>query len=393
MGSAERYLEVVLRARTLLPELVESYRGPAELAERVGAEPVPSARQVRAEVDALQAELGSDGSLQPDRRTWMSQQLAGIDAALGYLEGERLGYRELVRRCYGVSPLVAPDSRFEAAHERLARALPGRGDVGARYQRWVLSQAVPPHRLAASLQMLAEELQRRTREIVALPAHEKVDFELVTGRWWAANADYQGRLRSRIQINQELPICSARLLELVSHEAYPGHHTEQVCKETALIQREGRVELAVYVYCTPQALIAEGIAMLALEALLGARADEVAAEVLGPLGVPYDTETAAVYREAMELLLPLRANLALMLDEGCPPSETRRYARRWMLDEDKEVDHTIASLKARSWLALESCYPEGLAVCRRFTGGDPARFKRLLEGQLTTTDLLAEPAP
>ncbi len=102
------------------------------------------------------------------------------------------------------------------------------GDVRERYQRWAASQRVPAERLLAGLRALAEELRRRTGELVGLPQGEEVIFELVRDKPWAGNADYLGDFRTRVRINQDLPIASMRPLELASHEAYPGHHTEQV---------------------------------------------------------------------------------------------------------------------------------------------------------------------
>jgi hypothetical protein len=387
MDTARRYLEIALRLGRLAPELVESYTGPPELAARIDREQ-PSPRALRAEVEELQ--LAGDGGLERGRQAWIMGQLAGIDAALSSLEGNLLGYRELVERCYGVSPVLVPESRFAAAHERLADALPGNGDVRVRFQRWAETQRVPPELLLPGLLALAEELRGRTRELVQLPEGEQVSFELVGGEHWAANADYLAAFRTHVRVNCDLPMPSAWLLDLVSHEAYPGHHTDHVCKEAALIRGAGRLELCVYVYPTPQALISEGIAVLALEVLLGESADELAAACLRPLGIPYDPEIAAAHREAANALLPVRANIAMLLDEGCSREQSRAYARRWMLEDDRYVDHALEALTGRDWAPYESCYPEGLALCRRFTAGQPTRFKRLLTEQLTTADLLAE---
>ncbi len=270
--------------------------------------------ELREQVRVLRDTL-EQNTLEEDRRVWLSAQLAALDTMLTVLAGQQFSYRQLVERCHGVAPVFVSESQFAAAHERLDEALPGSGDVRERFHRWAASQRVPVERLLDGLRALAEELRRRTGELVELPEGEEVIFELVHDKPWGGNADYLGDFRTRVQINQDLPISSFRLLELASHEAYPGHHTEQACKEAHLIRR-GRVELAVYLYPTPQALVAEGIGELALEALLGERADEVAAECLRPLGIPYDSETSAVYRKVDKALLPVRANIAMLLDQG-----------------------------------------------------------------------------
>lgn len=386
---AERYLALALRLGKLAPGLVEGYVGPPRLSAQVDAEAPPSARMLRQEVAELHAALeGYD--LEPDRRAWVSSQLEALDTALAYLDGEQFSYRELVQRCHGVAPTLVSEEQFAAAHDHLREMLPGAGDLRERYRRWAATQLVDPDLLLPGLRAMSAQLQRRTRERFGLPLGEEVIFELVRDKPWSGYADYLGSFRTRIQINEDRPIRSFRLLELVSHEAYPGHHTEHVLKDAHLIQDRGRLELGIYVYPTPQALVAEGIADLAIEALLDDRADEVAAECLRPLGIAYDPETASAHGQAAMMLRPLRANIAILLDEGISTVEARAYARRWMLEDDQYVDTALDSLLSRRWRPYESCYPEGFALCRRFSAGDPNRFKRLLQEQLTPADLLTQ---
>jgi hypothetical protein len=389
MDVAVRYLELVLRFARLEPDLVEGYHGPAELPARIAAEPRPAAGDLVEQAAELRTSIAS-ADIAPSRTAWLSAQLNGLETACRWLGGDALTYRELVRRCYGVEPRFVPEADFAAAHERLDARLPGRGDLRDRYQQLVHTQLVAPDLLVRGLAALAAELRRRCKEQFELPPGEEVSFELVQDKDFAANADFSGGLRTRIEINDELPIASYRLLELVSHEAYPGHHTESVCKQAGLIEEEGCIELAVYAYPTAQGLIAEGLAMVALETLLGAEAHTVGASVLEPLGIPYDAATASAALEFEHALLGLRANLAMMLDErAITVDQARAYAREWLLDTDEHIEKVVSSLIARRWTPYESCYPEGLALCRRFVGGEPSRFKRLLRDQLTPADLAA----
>ena len=384
------YLEIALRLRKLAPWLVEDYHGPSDLAAAVDAAPSEGPVELAEHVRAVRRTLDGAG-LDEDRRAWFDAQLAALDTVLAVLAGERFGYRELVERCHGVLPTFVPESVFAAAHAQLAEVLPGRGDVRTRYQRWAVGQQVQPERLLAGLHALSEELRRRTDELVGLPAGEKVTFELVRDQPWAGYAEYLGDLRTHVRINTDLPITSPFLLELASHEAYPGHHTESVCKDDPLIRR-GHVELGVYLYPTPQALLSEGIAEVALEALLGQHVDEIAVQCLRPLGIPYDTDVAAVLRQAEKTLMPITANIAMLLDDGSTFDEVSAYAHRWMIHSDAWVSETLSALVSRRWPPLESCYPEGLALCRTYIAGDPARFSRLLHEQLPTIDLITPPA-
>ena len=377
-----RYLEIALRLAELEPGLVDSYAGPPELAARVAEEPRPTPAELIEQIRELLEIV--DGEEDRARRTWLRAQLEALELTAAWVGGERRDYAELVERCHGVRPELEPEESFAEAHRLLGEALPGRGDVAERYRAWLESQTVPREAIAPALRAVADDLRERTRELSGLPDGERAEFEVVSGTPWAGYARYTGDLRSRIFINSDLPIASFRLLELVAHEVYPGHHTEHVAKEAALVRPREYLELQVFLYSTPQALVAEGIAQLALEAALGDAAESVGAACLRPLGIPYDAETAARIRAAKELLLPVAQNIALL---GLSRDDAWAYARRWMLEGDDFVDKAIDSHLALTWRPYTSCYPEGLRLCRAFVAGDRARFARLLREQLTPADL------
>jgi hypothetical protein len=375
MDVGERYLVLALRLRRVAPDLVDSYAGPRHLAERVAAEPTRAPAALREEARELRAAV-SGGT---PRERWLDAQLAALEAALGE---DRASYRELVRRCHGVDPTFVADDAFAAAHARLDAALPGRGPLPERYAAWLRTQEVPRKALLPGIRALADELRARTRQAYGLPDGERVEFETVTGKRWAANANYRGGGLTRVLINTDLPIHAFRLLELAAHEAYPGHHTEHVCKEAAL----GHAELAVFLFPTPQALVAEGLAQMALQSVLGQDAEDVAAECLRPLGIRYDARKAAVVRAVKEALGAVRANVAMLLDAG-DEAQARSYARRWMIESDEHVDRAVRAVRDGPWRPYESCYPEGLRLCRSYVAREPDGFRRLLTEQLTTSDL------
>jgi hypothetical protein len=383
---ARAYLEIVVSLGRLVPAWVESYAGPRELIEAVDVRADAPAERLRERAQVLAERVRRQES-ERDRRSWLLAQLRAISAALLWLGGERIAYAALFERCHGASVELVPDRQFEQAHALLDGALPGQGDVAARYRRWRDTQLVPRERLQASLELLSAEMRGRCRELFGLPPGEEVAWQLVGGQPWAANADYLGQRKTRIRVNVDLPISSPRVLELVCHEAYPGHHTESVCKDAALVQPAGREELSVYVYPSPQALISEGLASYATEAVLGDEADQLAAECLRPTGLRYDGETARVVREAETLLLPVRSNIALMLDRGASSAQAHDYARTWLLEEAELLDTAIKHLETSSWRAYESCYPVGLALCRRYLTTAGGRFHDLLQRQLTPADL------
>lgn len=375
-AAGERYVALALRLRTLAPDLVD-HAGPEHEAQLPPGGFAALAEEAREQRDLL------DDVEDGQRRRWLDAQLAGLEAACRALAGDSPGYRELFRRCHGAEALVRPDAEFEAAHARLAEVLPGRGPVRERYAAWREDLRVPPERVGPALRALLDELQPRTREAFGLPDGDAVELELVEHQPWMAYAEPRDELTTTVHVNTDFPLDAYELIEFVTHEVYPGHHTEHVLKS-----RLRRPELATFAYPTPQALISEGIAQLGIDQLLGPEADHVAVETLRPLGLAYDPETCAVVRDALDALIPVRSNLAIALDEGRLDAKTaREYARTWLVESDERTEKIVSVIEQSPWPPYESCYPEGLALCRAFAERTPDGFRRLLSEHVTTADI------
>ena len=111
---------------------------------------------------------------------------------------------------------------------------------------------------------------------------------------------------------------------------------------------------------------------------------------LHPLGIRYDADVIAAVSEAGEALGAVRGNAAwrLYVDEADPDVVVDEVAR-WSLLPRARAEKAVEFLLHPTWRAYISCYVEGLPLCRRFVGGDPTRFARLLTEQLVPADLVA----
>jgi hypothetical protein len=412
------YLALGLGLGRLVDGLVDAYYGPPALAEAVDAEPVPDpaalaerARRLLADLDAgvpLAAGAadaaavasadpstgsgpGGRGAVRDDearRRRWLRAQAVGLHTTARRLAGEAIPYAEEVEACYGVRPEPIPEDVFAAAHRRLDEALPGAGDLRERVIAWREAHAVPVELLEPALRSLMDDFRERTATLFGLPEGEHVELELVSGQPWSGFNYYEGGLRSRVAINTDLPVLSLSLGHLVAHEAYPGHHTEHTRKEVGLVRGRDQLEESIFCVGTPQCLLAEGLADLALEVLVGERPEGVIAGHLHPLGIRYDAEVAAAVATAGEALADVRANLAIQLNaEGRPVDEVVAYAERWGLLPRARADKAVQFLTDPTWRAYIHCYVDGLRLCRGWVAGDPARFERLLTDQLVPADL------
>ncbi|MGA2802863.1 MAG: DUF885 domain-containing protein [Acidimicrobiales bacterium] len=415
-GVVERYLALGLAMDRHVPGLVDSYYGPEQIAARVGASPLVAPEHVVAEawsilaaIDAgeplgdpderaapghRQLEIAPDAGRDASRRHYLRAQTIGLLTTARKLAGEPIAYADEVEACYGVRPRRFEQEEFEEAHRRLDEVVPGDGPLLDRYVSWREARTVPIDRLQAAIASLAEDLRDRTRLMFGLPEGERVEFELVSNKPWSGFNYYQGGLRSRVAINTDLPVFSTSLGPLVAHEAYPGHHTEHVRKEVGLLRRNRCWEESIVVIGTPHNLLSEGLADLGFEVVTGPWPDAVVAEHLTPLGISYDPEVVAAMRREREALSGVRANAAFRLwEDGADPDAVIDEVARFELTSRARAQKAVEFLLHPIWRSYISCYVEGLALCRAFVGGDPARFARLVTEQLTPRDLIDEIPP
>jgi hypothetical protein len=386
-----RYLELGLRLGRHLDGMVDAYYGPSELEARVGDEPKRELPALVADARSLVAELDAGGGdLDATRRRWLRAQVAGLHTSARKLAGEDVAFVDEVEQCYGVRPEWVEHDVFEAAHRRLDAVLPGTGPIAERFEAWRTSHQIPVDKVEPAVHAVAEHFRELTATAFGLPDGEHVEFELVSNEPWSGFNYYEGNLRSRVAINTDLPISSSAIGHLIAHEAYPGHHTEHCRKEVGLVRRRQQLEESIFLVGTPQCLLAEGLADLAIEALLGEQPELVMAELLHPLGIRYDADVVAAVASAAESLGQVRGNAALLLHaRGRPVEEAVAEMERWALLSHERASKSVQFLTHPTWRAYIYCYVAGLPLCRRFMAGDPARFDRLLAEQFVPADLAA----
>ena len=377
----ERYIELALRLGKHDEDLIDSYYGPEELSRRVDAEEPRDPAALAEDAQALAEDAAGDD--------WLVGQVEALGANARKQAGERLDFAEEGRLVYGIEPRWHDEEPFRRAAAILDEALPGQGDVRERYARWFAETAVPAELVEQAVLDAAAELRRLTREAIGLPDGEDFDLELVTGERWLGYARYLGGLRTRIQVNTDLPLPASDLVPVTSHEIYGGHHTHRVWQETELVRGQGQLERTLDVLWSPEAVISEGVAMTG-PALLVGDGQLLAAEVLGRLGFAYDAELGSRVAEARRLLLPIAANLAMLIhDRGASPEEARDYADTWSLQPADRVAKQIDSQLRSPSPPYQHTYWQGLELVEAHVSGDPKRFRALLTARLLPRELQA----
>jgi len=375
----ERYIELALRLGKHDEDLIDSYYGPEELSRRVDAEEPRDPAALAEDARALAGDAAGDD--------WLVGQVEALGANARKQAGERLDFAEEGRLVYGIEPRWQDEEPFRLAAELLDEALPGAGEVRERYARWLADTAIPAELVEQAVLDVAAELRRLTRETIGLPDGEEFELELVTGERWLGYARYLGGLRTKIQVNTDLPLPAADLVLLTSHEIYGGHHTHRVWQETELVRGAGQLERTLDVLWSPEAVISEGVAMTGPKLLTG-DGQQLAAEALGRLGFDYDAELGSQVVEARQLLEAVSSNLAMLIhDRGASAEEARDYAAAWSLQPDERVAKQVDSQLRSTSPPYQHTYWQGRELVEARVGGDPERFRALLTARLLPSRL------
>jgi hypothetical protein len=390
------YVRLGLRFDRLEAGFVDAYTGDPRIRAQVADEPAPTPQQLGNQARSLLRELDA-AELPADRTDYLRGQLTGLECTARKMAGEPVGFVAEVASYFQVDVVLGDEAVYAAAHAELEVLLPGSGTLAERYAAHRRREECPPDRLETAVHALSSALRDRVRGQYGLPEVETVRYEVVTDKPWSGFNYYEGDYRSRVAINADLPHRLSGLPHLVSHESYPGHHTEHCRKERGLVDRAGRTEHTVFLVNTPECLMAEGLADLGVQASIGDGWGPWAAEILGDLGLRFDGHLAERIAAAAAPLNRVRQDAAVLLhDRGADADEVAAYIQRWSLVSPERARQQIRFLTDPLWRAYISTYVEGYDLLSRWLDARPAgqpvadRFVRLLDEPLTPRAVAAE---
>src|SRR5213078_4088195 len=200
-------------------------------------------------------------------------------------------------------------------HRLLDEVVGGTGSLTERMHTYRSGEEIPPARLEECIHAFSSALRDRVRATYPLPEAETITYEVVTDKPWSGFNYYEGDYRSTVAVNADLKQQMSGLPRLVAHESYPGHHTEHCRKESGLVAGLNQTEQTIFLVNTPQCLMAEGLADLALYAAVGPDWGGWAAEIYADLGLRFDGDRADTVSEATAALADVRQDAALMLHD------------------------------------------------------------------------------
>lgn len=330
--------------------------------------------------------------VEPARAEFLRGQLVACEWAARRLAGQAVPFAVEVRAAFGVRVVPGSEDRYRAAHRELGALLPGPGSLADRMIAHRVGEEIPRDRLLPAIEVLSAALRERTTASVALPEGERVTHRIVEAARWSALHHYRGGFASVVTFNAGARPRASQLARLVAHEIYPGHHAERCRKESGLVGR-GWGEHRAVLANTPQSLVGEGAAELALHAVVGPGWGRWAEDVLAGVGVKFDGELAERVDAVTSELARVRQDAALLLHERRKPDgEVLAYLRRWLLVGEPRAAEMLRFLRHPLWRAYTTTYIEGSDLLRRWWARGPSeeRLRRVLDEPLTPWALAAE---
>jgi hypothetical protein len=233
---AEHYVRLALGLAQHQPSLVEQWLGP----ENWRPGPRRPVSELRGELDGLQSAFASsalDGE-PAERIAYLGNQIVALEIATRRLSGDAMSFAEEAR-AFGADvgafvdrlAAIARSEPVESARADLERRLPGHARLHERYAAFRTRHAIAPARLGPVIAAALDRCRVRVRARIELPEFERVELESSGEAGLEGRARYVGGFRSRVWIAAGGPTDLARLVWLVAHESYPGHHVQYVLSD------------------------------------------------------------------------------------------------------------------------------------------------------------------
>ncbi len=402
---SQRYVELAFGIERHNEGTVDAYVGPPELKERALSGPTPSPGDLLDLATSLLAGIDR-ADLPASRVDYLTAQVRGLQTQCRKLAGEAIPYREEVRLCFDIDPVKTPEPVYEEAIAALGDALPGEGNIAARMIAWRERFEVPVETARMMIDVILDEARRRAQVFAPLPEGEGIEISMVSDKPWSGYNWYLGGCRSLVEINTDLPIQASRLLDLVCHEGYPGHHTEHAIKEQVLYREQGYGEHAIQLINTPECVMSEGIATLAESIIF--TPDEAAAwrrdHLYRMAGIEVDPARERQILDAQRSLKSVAGNAALLLhEEDATEADVVEYFATYALESPERAKHRVRFISDPLWRAYVFTYHVGYDLLsawldRPVEEGDPAepfgrrqaRFGTLLAAQVTPSAIATD---
>jgi hypothetical protein len=388
----KEYLLLGLRMGKLIDGFVDAYYGPSDLSNMVENEESYTTKKLLESCKQLQNQLNNQDFIE-ERIQLLRKNLEAIETSLNILSGKDFPFLEKVSRIYDIKPELFDDSEFYSLYEELNSIFSGSGELSTRVGNFKNSHNLLLNTLHEKFLNASKKIRKKTYNMFPnlLPKGEEISIKIVKDKPWGAYNWYHGNFKSRIDVNTDIPLDCVGVLKFVTHEAYPGHHTEHAIKEKNLYLDQKRFEHSILLIFTPEAVISEGIGNTAADVLFTDK--EKAQFILNEIcHNPSNTDLDLLmkYEQSEAQLLKILNNIAIYAhEEGWSDDELVTYAVDFDLVPEKYIRKSLKFIRHPLWSTYVFNYTYGETLIKKKFGKNPLPkdFQMLLTHPILPSDL------
>ncbi|MGF7059926.1 hypothetical protein [Brassicibacter mesophilus] len=351
----KEYILLALRIDKLFKKsgdhFIDAYIGPDELSEIVVKENYKSIGNLMKSASRLIQALPKQ-NFENQRYEFLEKQVQAMEMTLRILNKEKISFNKQVEQCLDIELKWVPEEYFKQGIELYKQGLPGKGDIFNRFDNWnkrnIYSFKNRNEKMII-INSVIDEIRKRTKKVVDLPVEEKVILKMISNKKFGAATWYLGNYSSLMQINEDIPLNVFNLLPVISHELYPGHHTEFCMKEMEYSHAIDYTEHQIAILISPRLVISEGIGEIAFDIIFEPEdaARWMQENIYKRLDIKTDDVNLACLIKAARTnsLDQIYGNAAILLNDGCSEEQVKKYMKEYTLQSDEVLYRVITNLK------------------------------------------------
>lgn len=248
---------------------VDFYIGPKKLRKAVENEEITSPKKLLTCCSTLQEKLLVQG-YHKTRERYIEKNLLAMRTSIKILNGIDIPTQDQFLKFYDMPLQPVNEAELDNLKEEYSKAYRGSGSLEQHMNKLRAQRMIPGAKVFKLFKKALKIVDIRTRELFVdlLPRNESVRINLIKDNnvddlKWSYYNWYQGKYRSRIDVNPNYGMYWTIFLPAAAHEGYPGHHTEFSVKEKLLYHGLNQFEHSILLLNSPKLFISECLAEIA----------------------------------------------------------------------------------------------------------------------------------
>ncbi|MCF8009223.1 MAG: hypothetical protein K9K32_05610 [Halanaerobiales bacterium] len=358
------YVKLTLRVDKLFIKnngyYIDAYIGPKELKEEISKEKIKKPIELIKELDQLLTSL-KEVDFKKTRKKYLKKQLIAIKTILRIINGEDIILKDEVELILDIEYSWVEESSFEKGLQYFKEGLPKKGELTKRYEEWITRNMYNfkcSKKKREYLEYIIKEMANLSKKTLKLPEKENINLNFVSNKHYGASTRYLGNYISLVEINEDIPFNFFQLLPLITHELYPGHHTEFCLKEEHLINKRKYFENNIFLLNSPQLVISEGLGEVAFDIIftLQEATEWMEQNIYKKFNINTDDLDlkSIIKASRYNSLDQISSNAAIMLDQGYSKDMVKKYIKKYSLQNDVMIDHIVKNLNSSEFKKIYS---------------------------------------